>query len=451
MKCSRCLLQLVRSGRTAAQRGSLLLSPSSGQLIVQHNQQQQVLRQFRCSPASAKSQPEHVRFVNDDDTKKAKSLVTQEDLFEQVAKESKTKATFNQVIDVFTKRDIRRRGHVEFIYAALKKMPEFGVERDLTVYNKLLDVFPKEVFVPRNFIQRMFNHYPRQQECGVQVLEQMESYGIMPNIETKVLLVQIFGEKSHPIRKYQRIMYWFPKFKHVNPFPIPQPLPEDAVDLAVLSLTRIANDLDAKTTVYQLPFTDITESGEEISFPHIVGIQSPNQMELLAKHNPNRPVFVEGPFPLWLKKTCVYYYILRADPTPPEEKEEEVYDPERCFYYPLQLDLDLDRDLGDEENFDVDDLDEGPVFAMCMTSRGDQATLNQWISGLQQNNPILGRIPTLFRLDAGTRKLEGVADTEAGHSHRPHPQSQREDWPPAEDPEVAVEEEKPRRSQGMKQ
>lgn len=185
------------------------------------------------------------------------------------------------------------------------------------------------------------------------------------------------------------------------------------------------------------------------------GIQSPNQMELLAKHNPNRPVFVEGPFPLWLKKTCVYYYILRADPTPPEEKvskfsimyfistllmqilllsaticevnkystqfmlllseeqlmvsvstddpnlllvvyrieytdflkldmitfrywklkvesmqwacfpvvtlwefspqEEEVYDPERCFYYPLQLDLDLDRDLGDEENFDVDD------------------------------------------------------------------------------------------------
>ncbi|XP_054914730.1 evolutionarily conserved signaling intermediate in Toll pathway, mitochondrial [Poeciliopsis prolifica] len=452
MKCSRCLLRLVRSGRTVAQRGPPLLSPSSGQLIVQHNQQQQVLRQFRCSPASAKNQPKLVRFVNDDDTKKTKSLVTQGDLFEEVAKETKTKATFNQVIDVFTKRDIRRRGHVEFIYAALKKMPEFGVERDLTVYNKLLDVFPKEVFVPRNFIQRMFNHYPRQQECGVQVLEQMENYGIMPNIETKVLLVQIFGEKSHPIRKYQRIMYWFPKFKHINPFPIPQPLPEDPVDLAVLSLTRIANDLDAKTTVYQLPFTDITESGEEISFPHIVGIQSPSQMELLAKHNPNRPVFVEGPFPLWLKKTCVHYYILRADPTPPEEKEEEVYDPERCFYYPLQLDLDLDRDLGDEENFDVDNLDEGPVFAMCMSGRGDQATLNQWISGLQQNNPILGRIPTLFRLDAGTRELEGAADIEADHSHRPHPQSQREDGPPAEDPEDAVEEEeKPRRSQLMKQ
>lgn len=50
------------------------------------------------------------------------------------------------------------------------------------------------------------------------------------------------------------------------------------------------------------------------------GIQSPSQMELLAKHNPSRPVFVEGPFPLWLRKTCVYYYILRADPTPLDEK-----------------------------------------------------------------------------------------------------------------------------------
>lgn len=74
----------------------------------------------------------------------------------------------------------------------------------------------------------------------------------MPNIETKVLLLQIFGEKGHPMRKYQRIMYWFPKFKNLNPFPIPQQLPEDPVDLARLSLTRIANDLDAKVSVYQV-------------------------------------------------------------------------------------------------------------------------------------------------------------------------------------------------------
>lgn len=136
-----------------------------------------MLRQFHTSPACAKGRPVPAEFVDESNKKRDKSLITHDDLFEQVAKEVKTKATFNKVVDVFIKRDIRRRGHVEFIYAALKKMPEFGVERDLTVYNKLLDIFPKEVFVPRNFIQRMFNHYPRQQECGVQLLEQMENYG----------------------------------------------------------------------------------------------------------------------------------------------------------------------------------------------------------------------------------------------------------------------------------
>lgn len=136
-----------------------------------------MLRSFHGSPACAKGRPVPAEFIKEDDKKRNKSLLTYDDLFEQVAKEVKTKATFNRVVDIFIKRDVRRRGHVEFIYAALKKMPEFGVERDLVVYNKLLDVFPKEVFVPRNFIQRMFNHYPRQQECGVQLLEQMENYG----------------------------------------------------------------------------------------------------------------------------------------------------------------------------------------------------------------------------------------------------------------------------------
>lgn len=75
----------------------------------------------------------------------------------------------------------------------------------------------------------------------------------MPNLETKVLLVQIFGEKGHPVRKYQRIMYWFPKFKELNPWPIPKDLPTDPVDLARFSLTRIADDLDAQVTVYQVP------------------------------------------------------------------------------------------------------------------------------------------------------------------------------------------------------
>lgn len=100
-----------------------------------------------------------------------------EDLFRPSGNGEQDKASFLNAVRSFGEHNVRKRGHVDFIYLALRKMPEFGVERDLSVYNLLLDVFPKEVFRPRNAIQRIFVHYPRQQECGVAVLEQMERHG----------------------------------------------------------------------------------------------------------------------------------------------------------------------------------------------------------------------------------------------------------------------------------
>lgn len=72
---------------------------------------------------------------------------------------------------------MRRRGHVEFIYAALRHMEEFGVHKDLEVYKSLIDVLPKGRFIPQNIFQAEFMHYPKQQNCAVDVLEQMENNG----------------------------------------------------------------------------------------------------------------------------------------------------------------------------------------------------------------------------------------------------------------------------------
>lgn len=57
-------------------------------------------------------------------------------------------------------------------------------------------------------------------------------------------------------------------------------------------------------------------------------------------------------------------------------------------------------------------MEEGPVYAMCMAGQGDQATLAQWISGLQKNCPILGQIPTVFRLESGPRELQTPSDVQ---------------------------------------
>lgn len=93
-------------------------------------------------------------------------------------------------------------------------------------------------------------------------------------------------------------------------------------------------------------------------------------------------------------------------------------------------------------------VDEGPVFAMCMTNQGDQATLNQWISGLQLNNPMLGQVPTLFRLQSGPREVQEADTAEPGQSHRPHSETPQED-PQSEGHDV--EDEELRRSHRMKQ
>ncbi|XP_077118046.1 evolutionarily conserved signaling intermediate in Toll pathway, mitochondrial [Ranitomeya variabilis] len=341
----------------------------------------------------------------------SKTVAPFEDAF---AKEQRDKSSFVEVLDLFCGRDVRRRGHIEMIEAALRWMPQFGVEKDIEVYNKLLDVFPKEVFVPQNFIQTMFLHYPRQQECAIRVLDQMEYYGITPNKHTYFLLVQTFGKFSHPVKKYQRMLYWFPRFKHANPYPAPVHLEADPVALSKVCLMRIAADRDAQVTVYQLPSSEVCEDGTVQEHEHLVGIQSPDQMSLLARHDHSFPVIVEGPFPLWLKKTCVQYYVLRAEPG--AIKQEEV-DPERCLYYPLQLDLDLERDLGDDLSFDVDEVEEGSVYAMCMAGSGDERALGKWIQCLQETNPILAQLPVLFRLTSGPQEVSLPSQEEAA-SHK---------------------------------
>ncbi|NWQ72606.1 ECSIT protein, partial [Neopipo cinnamomea] len=89
-------------------------------------------------------------------------------------------------------------------------------------------------------------------------------------------------------------------------------------------------------------------------------------------------------------------------------------DPERSFYFPLELDLDLERGPWDDEEFDVDEVEEGPVFALCVAGAGDRHTLGRWISALQEENPVLGSTPVIFRLSEG-------GPHQPGHPEGPQP------------------------------
>lgn len=222
----------------------------------------------------------------------------------------KNKSVYLEMVDVFLERSVHRRNHVEFIYAALKHMAEFGVERDLEVYKALINVMPKGKFIARNIFQVDFMHYPKQQQCIVDLLEQMEDLGVMPDYEMEAMLLNVFGRHGYPLRKYWRMMYWMPKFKKASPWLLPNPVPNDSLLLAKLAVERMCTvDVRSKVTVY-----DTKEVKEAIDSTWIVSGLSPEQTDLINEHPKDKPIYIEGPFMIWLRNKTLNYFTLRADP-----------------------------------------------------------------------------------------------------------------------------------------
>lgn len=224
--------------------------------------------------------------------------------------QQKTKETFVDMLTIFEKRDVHRRNHVEFIYAALKNMEEFGVHTDIEVYKALINVMPKGKFIPTNIFQAEFMHYPKQQQCIIDLLEQMEDNGVIPDYEMEAMLLNVFGKRGHPVRKYWRMMYWMPKFKNLSPWPVPNPPPSDIQELAKLAIERMCS-VDLRS---EIQFFDTQEVEDSIDKTWIISGMSDEQSTLLREHKKPNPIYIEGPSIIWMRNKSVHYFTLRSDP-----------------------------------------------------------------------------------------------------------------------------------------
>lgn len=92
--------------------------------------------------------------------------------------QEKNKNTFLDMLRMY-QLEKYRSGHVEFINTAIKHLDEFGVNEDLETYKKLIQVMPAGKFVPQNFLQSEFMHYPKHQQCIIDLLQKMEDNGIL--------------------------------------------------------------------------------------------------------------------------------------------------------------------------------------------------------------------------------------------------------------------------------
>ncbi|CAH0555337.1 unnamed protein product [Brassicogethes aeneus] len=290
------------------------------------------------------------------------------EVFESIP--AKNQDGFHEAIQNFKKSNKEPNHYIDFIYAALNNMDKFKVSRKLEAYKSLIEILPKGKYLPENIIQAEFMHYPRQQECILDVLEQMELNGVIPDKETGVILREVFGQYGFPLRKYHRMLYWMPKFQKISPWPLPNELPDNELDLAKLALNRVSNvDGKSKITEYK-----VVEIGKDKT-SWIVSSQSCLQKKLLNGYNEN--VYITGPHRTRLREKVVEYFILKGVPN------KDVKGPS----YPFK----------DDPEGSVHVQEDGTIFATCSIGNPTKESLLSWVKLLEQDgNPRLETTEILF-------------------------------------------------------
>ncbi|XP_046350150.2 evolutionarily conserved signaling intermediate in Toll pathway, mitochondrial-like [Haliotis rufescens] len=325
--------------------------------------------------------------------------------FDEIARLRETnKLSFEIAVDMYVaKESVYRRGHVEFLYSALGRMKDFKVVNDLATYKKLLEIFPPEKMIPKSSWQVELMHYPRQQQCAIDLMEQMEDNGVIPDHEFGSILKKVFGPDAHAFRKYRRMMYWLPKFKNANPYPVPKELPEDPCLLAALALKRMAIDKENVIDMWKT----IEVEMEPLEDTFVVSAQSPAQQQHISEHPRDVPLFVEGGYKVWLRGQSLTYFILRADPALGRVvKEEKV---EEDLFGWQAYDSEERDDL--MPAWSMHQQEDGTVMAMCITGSASKDSLVTWVRYLQRRNPVLEHIPVVFKLRTPDAELQPVPGT----------------------------------------
>ncbi|RWS07641.1 intermediate in Toll signal transduction pathway-like protein [Dinothrombium tinctorium] len=324
-----------------------------------------------------------------------KDVIIASKQFERV---NKDKESYISLIDSFKKegRAVQRQGQVEFIYGALRCLRDFNLHKDLEVYKALMDVFPKDRMVVRNFFQEAGTYYPKQQFCALALLEEMEYNNVIPDKAMEDLVISIFGKRSRVWQKIARQVYWFSKLKNANPFPLPEHLPDDALELAKIAIRRMSLDLQAQISIFSTAKIENC-----IDKTWIVSSQSPAQKDLLDNLQENKTVYVYGPFRVWLRSVSISYFVLRG---PPYKSNLTTYedddDPFDVHNLPLKVYGGKSKSEALKDSYKIHQQQEGDVLALCATGTSSRDSVLSWIRILETLNPNLCKLQCIFTLKA---------------------------------------------------
>ena len=133
----------------------------------------------------------------DHEEKEKQLIVHQGEYFDKVGKQERNRQTFQKAVNLYLKQNsIYRRGHVEFLYAALDHMTEFDAQKDLTTYKKLLTLFPENKMIASGPWEVEWMYYPKQQQCCIDIMDFMETHGKFYVLVINYILVLLFAFRS---------------------------------------------------------------------------------------------------------------------------------------------------------------------------------------------------------------------------------------------------------------
>lgn len=196
-----------------------------------------------------------------------------------------------------------------------------------------------------------------------------------------------------------------PKFKNANPYPVPSLAEIDAIspkDLAILALKRMTRvDVESKIYVDESKNVESEVSDEEETW--IVTVQSAEQRELLSNHDQNVPIFIDGPFYVWMRSRIVNYFLLRTDPLDSYKKkveklkaidQDDIKNLENIFANPFKK----NDKIVEKPIISVHEQSDGTIYAICATGTCTKASLQAWIKLMEIRNPYLKSYPIVFRV-----------------------------------------------------
>ena len=335
---------------------------------------------------------------------------------------------FFKIVDLWLKEvGPAKRGHRDFITALLNSLHKFNIENEVSAYLRLLDCFPqgKHTGINRvHWFKAAFQDRLGDHALGVQIFRKVFNNAV-PNDQIFNKATDLFGRYSPATRAARSIMFWYPKMTAADPFPVTKSELKQLtpIEIAFKGLRQMNPGLDSHYHNFLVDKSRCSETLKAGQIDSVISVQTDVQIAQLAKHDPDTPVYVEGPYLTYFKTKSIRYFVMRSDPkrvkpTAPTQilttKEwwSKFYNTEWTTgqkpvsrggedFFPIVDIVDCEIKKTNEiavVESDTKDL-EGTVYAIACTDYKSPEALLTWIRGLVPQNPILSKCSVMMRED----------------------------------------------------